>query len=160
MLKFDWNILWTLINLLFFFVLIRLTLFKPIKKVLDKRQELIDNQFEDAQNAQNEAQSLKAEYQSELDNVQNEKTQIIVDARADAKVEYGKIVERANADAEKIKADARKSARLETEKARLAVKEEIAELAMDTAQKIVEESSSKEIDRDIYNKFLNESSDE
>lgn len=135
MLKFDWNILWTLINLLFFFVLIRLTLFKPIKKVLDKRQELIDKQFEDAQNAQNEAESLKAEYQAELDGVQSEKAQIIVDARADAKVEYDKIVGRANADADKIRADARKSARLETEKARLAVKEEIAELAMDTAQK-------------------------
>lgn len=160
MLKFDFNFIWTIINLILFFVLMRFLLFKPIKKILTQRQEMIDNQFRDAENAREQADLLKNQYESELAGVEDEKKQIITDARADAKAEYDKIVNRAQTDADRIKSDARKAADSETEKARLAVKESIAQLAMETAEKIVGEKTSAEIDSGIYDKFLNESSDE
>lgn len=160
MLKFDFNFIWTIINLILFFVLMRFLLFKPIKKILTQRQEMIDNQFRDAENAKEQADLLKNQYESELAGVEDEKKQIITDARADAKAEYDKIVNRAQTDADRIKSDARKAADSETEKARLAVKESIAQLAMETAEKIVGEKTSAEIDSGIYDKFLNESSDE
>ena len=160
MLKFDLNFLWTIINLILFFVLMRFLLFKPIKKILTQRQEMIDNQFKDAENAREQADSLKSLYEAELAGVEDEKKQIITDARADAKTEYDKIVNRAQSDADRIKSDARKAAEAETEKARLSVKEGIAQLAMETAAKVVVEKSSAEIDSSIYDKFLNESSDD
>ena len=140
MLKFDINILWTLINLIIFFVLMKLFLFKPIKKTLDKRKELI-------------------EYQSQLSGVEDEKKAIIAEARNNAKGEYDKIVARANDDAVKIKQDAKKASELESEKARLAVKQEIAELAMQAATKVVEKEVSPETNKMLYDQFLNESSD-
>lgn len=160
MLKFDWNILWTFINLIIFFVLMRLFLFKPIKETLDKRKELIDKQFKDADDAQKQAEELKAQYQSELNDVEQEKKQILVDARADAKNEYNKIIDRAQGDADRIKSDARMAAEFETEKARRAVKEELAALAMETAEKVIGKTASSQLDSDLYDKFLNESSDE
>lgn len=160
MLKFDWNILWTFINLIIFFVLMKVFLFKPIKKTLDKRKELIDKQFKDADDAQKQADELKAQYQSELEDVEQEKKQILVDARADAKKEYNKIIDHAQGDADRIKSDARAAAEFETLKARRAVKEELAALAMETAEKVIGESASPELDSDLYDKFLNESSDE
>lgn len=160
MLKFDLNFLWTIINLILFFVLMRFLLFKPIKKILTERQEMIDNQFKDAENAREQADLLKSQYESELAGVEDKKNRIINDARSDAKTEYDKIVSRAQNDADKIKSDARKAADAETEKARLAVKEGIVQLAMETAAKVVEEKSSAEIDSSIYDKFLNESSDD
>lgn len=160
MLKFDWNILWTFINLIIFFVLMKVFLFKPIKKTLDKRKELIDKQFKDADDAQKQADELKAQYQSELEDVELEKKQILVDARVDAKKEYNKIIDRAQGDADRIKSDARAAAEFETLKARRAVKEELAALAMETAEKVIGESASPELDSDLYDKFLNESSDE
>ena len=63
MLKFDINILWTLINLIIFFVLMKLFLFKPIKKTLDKRKELIEGQFKAAEDKEKKADELQAEYQ-------------------------------------------------------------------------------------------------
>lgn len=160
MLKFDWNILWTFINLIIFFVLMKVFLFKPIKKTLDKRKELIDKQFKDADDAQKQADALKTQYQSELEDVEQEKKQILVDARADAKKEYSRIIDRAQGDADRIKSDARAAAEFETEKARRAVKEELAALAMETAEKVIGESASAQLDSDLYDKFLNESSDE
>lgn len=160
MLKFDFNFLWTIINLILFFVLMRVFLFKPIKKVIDARRDLIDQQFKDADDAKTEAQELKSQYQNRLEDAENEKKQIIVDAKASAKKEYDKIVDKAQADADKIRIDAKKAADAETQKARLAVKEEIAALAMETAAKVVEGKVSAELDSNLYDKFLNESSDE
>ena len=59
MLKFDINILWTLINLIIFFVLMKLFLFKPIKKTLDKRKELIEGQFKAAEDKEKKAGSYR-----------------------------------------------------------------------------------------------------
>ncbi|MCH5320498.1 MAG: F0F1 ATP synthase subunit B [Eubacterium sp.] len=160
MLKFDWNILWTFINLVVFFVLMRVFLFKPIKKTLDKRQELIDKQFSDADEAQKQADELKAQYEQELEGVEETKKQILVDARDSAKAEYNKIIDRAQNDAQKIKADAKRASDLETEKARRAVKEEIAALAMETAEKVVGRNVSAQTDSDLYDEFLSEGSDE
>lgn len=160
MLKFDWNILWTVINLIVFFLLMKFFLFKPIKKTLDKRKELIDKQFKNAEDAQRQADEIKAKYQSELDGVEEEKKQILVNARANAKNEYNKIIDKAQSDADKIKTDAKKLSDFETEKARRAVKEEIAALAMETAEKVVGKSVSPQLDSKLYDEFLNESSDE
>ena len=79
--------------------------------------------------------------------------------RNNAKGEYDKIVARANDDAVKIKQDAKKASELESEKARLAVKQEIAELAMQAATKVVEKEVSPETNKMLYDQFLNESSD-
>ena len=155
MLKFDINILWTLINLIIFFVLMKLFLFKPIKKTLDKRKELIEGQFKAAEDKEKKAEEL----QSQLSGVEDEKKAIIAEARNNAKGEYDKIVARANDDAVKIKQDAKKASELESEKARLAVKQEIAELAMQAATKVVEKEVSPETNKMLYDQFLNESSD-
>lgn len=159
MLKFDWNILWTIINLVVFFLLMRFFLFKPIKKVIDERQELIDKRFIDADDAKNAAEKLKAEYTTQLEGVEAEKKVIIARAQESAKEEYDKVIDRAREDADRVRADARRSAELETEKARLAVKEEIAKLAMETAEKVVGKSACALTDSDLYDKFLNEGSE-
>jgi len=160
MLKFDLNFVFMLINLIIFFVLIRCFLFKPIKKVIDKRNELIHTQLENADNAQRQAEELKEEYRLRLNDAEEEKGRILTEARNSAKTEYDSIVARAEEDAEKIKAKAKKASDIECEKARLAVKEEIAALAMETAAKVIGESASAQTDKEIYNKFLSESSDE
>jgi F-type H+-transporting ATPase subunit b len=160
MLKFDLNILWVFINLILFFVLMKVFLFKPIKKTLDKRKELIDKQFSDAKEAQQQADELKTQYEAELKGVDGEKKQILNEARSNAKKEYNKIVDRAQSDADKIKANAKNAAELEIQKAKRTAKEEIAQLAMETAGKIVENNASAQLDSNLYDEFLNEGSDE
>lgn len=160
MLKFNINLLFAIINLLIFFVFIRLVLFKPIMRTMEKRRELVKKQFDDAENAKLQAQKLKEEYEHHLDSVEQEKKDMIVKAQESAKQEYDKILERARTDADKVKSDAKKTALIESEKVKLAVKEEIAQLAMETAEKVVGKSASPQTDSELYDKFLNESSEE
>lgn len=155
MLKFDWNILWTIINLVFFFLLMKMFLFKPIKKVLDKRQELLDEQFKNAEDTNAAADQKMADYEGRIANVEAEAEQIISDAKDSAKVEYGKIMDRAEDDAKKLKEDAQKQIAIDTENARKAAKEEIASLAMQAAEKVVGASVDSKTNSDILDEFLN-----
>jgi F-type H+-transporting ATPase subunit b len=159
MLKFGWDFLWTIINLLIFFVLMKVFLFKPIKKTMDKRKELIEEQFKEADSAKAEADELKAQYETQLEEASDEKQRIINEAKDSAQVEYDKIIDRAKSDANQLKTDARKSVELECEQARRAVKDDIVALAMQTAQKVVGDSVSAQTDSDIFDEFLKESSD-
>lgn len=156
MLKLDWNILWTLINLVFFFFLMKLFLFKPIKKVLNKRQEIIDSEMENARKTSESADRKLADYENRIANVDAEGEQIIAKAKADAKTEYSKIIDRARLDADKIRKDAEKQAQEDAENAKTAYKEEITALAMQAAEKIVKGSVGAQTDSDIFDEFLNE----
>lgn len=160
MLKFDFNLLWTIFNLIIFYLLMRLFLIKPIRKTLQARKELIDNQFKEAEDTVNAANEKMADYEDKIKNVDTEAKEIISDARDKAKVEYNKILDKANDDAVKMKQEAQKQIKQDNENARRDVKEELAKLAMETAQKVVGESVNAQTDADIYNKFLNESSED
>ena len=160
MLKFDFNLLWTIFNLIIFYLLMRLFLIKPIRKTLQARKELIDNQFKEAEDTVNAANEKMADYEDKIKNVDTEAKELISDARDKAKVEYNKILDKANDDAVKMKQEAQKQIKQDTENARRDVKEELAKLAMETAQKVVGESVNAQTDADIYNKFLNESSED
>lgn len=160
MLKFDFNLLWTIFNLIIFYLLMRLFLIKPIRKTLQARKELIDNQFKEAEDTVNAANEKMADYEDKIKNVDTEAKEIISDARDKAKVEYNKILDKANDDAVKMKQEAQKQIKQDTENASRDVKEELAKLAMETAQKVVGESVNAQTDADIYNKFLNESSED
>lgn len=137
MLKFDINILWTLINLIIFFVLMKLFLFKPIKKTLDKRKELIEGQFKAAEDKEKKANELQAEYQSQLSGVEDEKKQILAEARNNAKAEYDKIVARANTDATKIKTDAKKASNLKAKRHALQLSSKSQSLQCKQLQKLL-----------------------
>ena len=160
MLKFDFNLLWTIFNLIIFYLLMRFFPIKPIKKTLQARKELIDNQFKEAEDTVNAANEKMADYEDKIKNVNTEAKEIISDARDKAKVEYNKILDKANNDATWLKQDAQKQIELDTENARRDVKEELAKLAMEAAQKVVGESVSAKTDAEIYDKFLNESSED
>ena len=160
MLKFDWNILFTFVNLIVFYLFMKKFLFGRIKKVMDERKSMIQKQFDDAAETEKAADKKLADYESRIANVEAEGEQIIADAKDDAKAEYNKIIERAEADAKALKADAEKQIELDTQNAKKAAKEEIASLAMQAAEKVVGKNVSADTDSDIFDDFLKESSDE
>ncbi len=159
MLKFDWNLLWTVVNLILFFLLMKKFLFKPIKNVMDKRQAMLDEQFKNAEDANAAANEKLADYESKLANADDEKNQIISGARQNARAEYDKIILRAEQDSKKMKADARKQIEEERESTIRSAREEIASLAADAASKLVGANITEEDNRNLLDEFLNEGSD-
>ena len=159
MLKFDWNFLIMLFNLVIFFVLMKVFLFKPITRVMEKRKEMINKQFQEADEANAQAQELKKQYEDKIENINDESQRIIGEAKENAKVEASKIIERAEGDADKLLEEAKKQAIIERENEMRAARENIAELAMEAAAKVVGANVSDKTNSDIFDEFLNESSD-
>lgn len=160
MLKFDWNILFTLINLVIFYLLMKRFLFKPILKVMNQRNEMINKQFEEADSAKSEAEELKKQYEVKLQGADDESRRILADARENANAEYSRIMDRAEEDVAKMKADAQKQISAESQKAMLSARENIASLAMQAAEKVVGANVSEEQNSAIFDEFLKESSEE
>ena len=77
MLRLDINIVWTILNLLIIFAIVKIFLIKPIHKILDARQAEIDKQYADAKAAQDSAEELKTKYEASLSGVQAEKEGIL-----------------------------------------------------------------------------------
>ena len=72
MLKLDLNLLWTVVDVLILYVLLRKFLFKPIQNVLDQRQKMIEADIAAANTSKTEAAAALTTAQDKLRNVDNE----------------------------------------------------------------------------------------
>ena len=129
MLQLDvWNVLFTIINLLILFVLMRIFLYKPVQKIIAKRQEEADRQFGEAAAKQSEAEDLKTKYQAVLSDAENEKKKVVSEARKTADEEYQRIVADAHKTASQIKDDAEAEAISQKEQILKKAEKEIARI--------------------------------
>ena len=148
MLSLDLNLVWTIINLVVLYLLLRHFLFKPVMGIMEKRRQII----EDGQDAQDDAMKMKQEYEDALKGAKQESAQIIESARSAAKNEYDRIVGEAGDKAGNIIESAKETVRVEREQTMKELQGEIAGLAVASAAKIVGRTA----DEDLYDQFLKE----
>ena len=72
MLTLNLNLLWTVVNVLVLFLLLRKFLFKPIQNVLDQRQKMIEADIAAAKTSKTEAAAALTNAQDKLRNVDND----------------------------------------------------------------------------------------
>ena len=75
-----WQILISLANLAILFLLVKKLFYKPVKKVLEKREEEINVHYSAAKQAESEAIDSKNKYESALSGAKAEADEIIKDA--------------------------------------------------------------------------------
>ena len=150
MLNLDpWNILFTVINLLIFFLIIKFFLLKPIKKVMDEREQMIKDDFDSAAKTKKEEEELKSEYENDLKTAKDKASQITSEAKKTAELQKNSIIDSANEQAKKIVDKAQKDASLEYDRTMAKLESEIASLALVAAEKVVKTGSA-------YDDFLGE----
>lgn len=154
MLRLDINLVFTLINLLILYVIIRRFLLRPVKNIIAARQAEIDKQYADAQTAQDDAEAMKKQYEETLGNVVGETEELLNEARGKANDEYERIIADARTEAEQIKANAEKTAKMERDKYMQQAKEQVADLVVAATAKIVASKQNEEADRALYNQFI------
>lgn len=138
MLKIDpWNIIWTVVNLLFLYWIFKKFLFDRVMGVINQRDEMIQKQFSEAKKSQDDAESLKSDYKKKLESAKTQADQIILDARARAEAEQEKALERTRQEADSMLEKAKADIASEQDKATKAAEAEIAKLAILAARKIV-----------------------
>ena len=155
MLRIDINLLWTVINMLLIFFVIKRFLFKPVHQILNARKAEVDKQFADAKEAKESAELLKKQVQEQMNGIDEQKAELISEARGKAPKEYERILADAKTQADKIVADAHVQVKRDQDKQVQEAQEHIADLVVAATAKLVAAKSNADEDRELYNQFIN-----
>ncbi len=154
-----WTALATLINFLVLFFVAKRFLLGPILKIIQDRQQEIDDLYNDANQAKSQAQQMQAEYQQKLDTAHATSEQIVRDAVLRGQSREEEILRQANAEASAMMDKAAADIRQEKKKALNDAKDEISDLALAIAAKVVDrEISHADHDR-MVEQMINELGD-
>ena len=129
--------LFTLVNTLVLFIVLKKFLWGPVMKMIADRQQEIDGMYADADAAKTQAQQLRTEYEDKLAQAQQTGDRLVKEAMARGQQRQEEILRQANADADAIMRKAEADIAREKQKAMDDAKNEIADLAMDIAGKVV-----------------------
>ena len=150
LLRIDWNVIFTIVNLIVLYLGLRKFLIGPVTKVMDQRKQLIEGQMADARHVN----ELKAQYEDALKQAHEESAQIVEKARKSAQAEYESRMDAADAEAQKIIANAHKSIDLEREKTVQELQSQIAGLAMAATAKVLGDTDQAAQNKLMYEQFL------
>ena len=144
MIKIDINLVFTIINLLVLYLLMKKFLFGPIIKVMEQEDQ---------------AKALKEQYEGALKSAREESFQIMEQARKEAKAQADKTVEDTQAKVSAMLAKAQEDINTERENAMRQMKDDVASLAMEAAGKIIGKNSGADQDLSLYDQFIEKAGD-
>ena len=135
-------------------------LFKPVMKIITERQQEIDNLYADAGAAKEQARQLQESYQQKLSAAQETSDRIVKEAVARGQSREEQIIRDANAQAAAIMDKASRDIAQEKKKAINDAKNEISDLAMAIAGKVVERELKESDQASLIDGFIRELGDE
>lgn len=154
-----WTALFILLNTLAIFLVARKYLIGPVRKLIESRQKEIDDMYENASNAREEAMAMKEEYLKKLNDAQMTSDKIVKDAVSRGQKREEEIVEKAKNEAGQILQKAQDDIQLEKKKAVNEAKNEISDMALEIAGKVVGRQLSAADKAEMIDHFIDELGD-
>ena len=154
-----WTILWTGINLVVLYLLMRHFLFRPVTNMMEQRTKAIQEGLEQAEEARRQAQVLQQEREEKLAAFRGQADQIVSQARQQGQREYDQIISSAQADAQAIRADAQAQMEAERRQMLQSAQQQVASLALLAAAKVTGRVMDQDGDRALVEDFLQEAGD-
>ena len=149
-----WTALFTLLNTLTVIFVGTKFLFKPVMKIIADRQAEIDGMYADADKAQSEATAMEAEYKEKLSHAQATSERMVKEAMARGQNREEEIIRNANAEAAAILDKAAADIAQEKKKAINDAKDEISDLALAIAGKVVGKTLSGADQTKLVDEFI------
>ncbi len=136
--SFDtWTALFVLLNTIVMFLVLSKFLFKPVLKMIEDRQKEIDDLYDNAEKAKQDAEAMQSEYAQKLSDATQTGERIVREAMARGQSREEEIIRQANQQADAIRQKAAEDISREKRKAVNDAKDEICVIALDIAGKVV-----------------------
>lgn len=155
-----WTMIFEVVNLLIVMLILKKFLFKPVNAVLEQRQAEIGGMYHKAEDAQKEAQALKQAYDERMSGARKEADELIVAAQDSARRRGDEIVEDARDEAVQLRRRAEEDIELQKRKALREARDELADMAVDIAGKVVEREVTREDHDRLVEEFIKSAGDE
>lgn len=146
----------TILNLFLQLFLIKKFLLDKVMAVLEQRRQAADSQIADAEKAKQEAVALRQEYEQNMQNAKEEAGRILRDAQRNATLRSEEILQEAQSQASQLKQKAAADIAQEKKKALNDAKNEISEIAMTIAGKVVGRNITEEDQARLVEQFIDE----
>jgi F-type H+-transporting ATPase subunit b len=149
-------IIWTIIIFTLLLILLWKFAWKPLLTALHNREEKIRRDIEDAEKQNAEAKQMYEENKRLLAEANSNAQKIILESRNLANKIREEIVGKANEEAHKILEQAKEEIERQKESALESIKNEVSNIAIKIAEKIIEENLDEDKQRGLINRFLNQ----
>ena len=151
-----WTALFVLLNTLAVYFVAKKFLFVPVKEMIDSRQKEIDDMYAQADTAKESALALESEYRLKLSAAQDTSERIVKEAVSRGQAREEEIVRSANLEASKIMDKAAADIAMEKKKAIDDAKNEISDIAIAIAEKVVGREITDTDQTKLVEEFINE----
>lgn len=158
MLRIDINLIFTVVNVLILCLAVRIFLWKPVHKIIEERQKLVDGSLSDAAKAKSEAEALVEEQKAFRAGIEEEKAAALAEAKKQAQAESSRIVADAHSRADTIVQEAEKDAQNRKEEILRQAQGEITEIIVAATAKVAGVPVGG--DSDLYDEFLKKAGEE
>ena len=147
-------------NLFIQLLIVKIFFLDKIKAVLDKRRETADKQIADAEAAKSEAAAIKQTYEENMRQAKTKADDMILSAQKAAAQRSEEIISQAQKQAAQIRTKAASDIEMEKKKAINEAKNEISELAMAIAGKVVGRELNDADQDGMIDRFIEELGDQ
>jgi len=142
------------LNVIILFVILRLLLYKPVMKFVKKRENTFADKVDELDEREKELVQRKEEYQTMMDEAGNEAASLITKSNELARDHAREILDNAKEHARDLVVRAKKEIDSEKVQARMDMKTEIANMAVQIAEKVLEREVSQDDNRKIIDEFF------
>ena len=151
-----WTALFTLLNTLTIYFVAKKFLFRPVMKMIRDRQEEIDGMYASADKTCSDAEAMADEYRQKLSAATETSERMVKEAVERGQRREEEIIRQAHEEASAIRQKASADIAQEKKKAINDAKDEISEMAMAIAEKVVGRSLNEVDQANLVDHFIKE----
>jgi F-type H+-transporting ATPase subunit b len=150
LIEFNWNLLFSMVTVFALYLILKRFFFEKVHDFMIKREKNVRDTLEEADRKNRDAEKKATEYENRILGLEDDGRRIIGDAKKRANEISEKIILEANSSAKSIISKAELEARHKKEDAEKEMINEIAQIAVMAAEKIIE----KEIDETKHTEII------
>lgn len=153
------SLIFTLLNTLILFLVIKHFLFKPVLGILEQRQAEVDDTYEKADQAKEHAEKLEADYTVLMENAKEESAEMIKAATKTAQTRSDEIIADAKREASAVSQRAAEEIERDKARAKAQLRGEISDIAILAAQQVVKKDLSAQDHDRLISDFIDNMGD-
>ena len=152
--EFFATVIFTFINIIVLYFILRKVLFKPVTNFMDSRTKKIQDALNMAEEAKQKVEQLKIEYDEKLKEAKQEGQVIVEDYKKMADKAYETIIANARKEADMIIQNTKTELEIEKQQVISKVKEEMADLVLATTEKVLQQNIDSKTNRKLISNFI------
>ncbi|MDZ4711327.1 MAG: F0F1 ATP synthase subunit B [bacterium] len=149
-------IIWQIIIFVLLVILLKKIAWKPLLTALHTREQTIKDSIDQAEKLQKDAEALIEQHKKNLTDANVQSMKVINDAKETANKMRDELMNRAQEDSRKLIEQAKVEIRQEKETAMSELRNEVSDLAIKAAEKIIKDNLDENKQRKIVNDFISQ----